>query len=225
MKKRSIAFLILVLSLASCAIQEKGAVKEGGAESFQPKPLDDEWSAWLIGTWVVTQGQSDFLGDGSEGVIESDGAGSGGFTIEFGLNGQFLIWESWAETDPMTDEQKQMLKESFKKTTNASDEELERFVSMPFKELQIHTIDPKTGERIAYLFDSMRCIARGTGQLKGNKEIMEWQWFGTGQGARSAHVIEKINNNQFSYTHKYTLPDGRKMEDKIEMVRKKQRGD
>ena len=27
------------------------------ATSFQPKPLDDEWSKWLIGKWQVTRGQ------------------------------------------------------------------------------------------------------------------------------------------------------------------------
>ncbi|MBN2594195.1 MAG: hypothetical protein JXA81_11870 [Sedimentisphaerales bacterium] len=33
----------------------------------------------------------------------------------------------------------------------------------------------KTGERIGYFFDSLRCIAKGTGSLEGNKEIMEWE--------------------------------------------------
>ncbi len=93
--------------------------------------------------------------------------------------------------------------------------------SNPFKELQLHTIDPKTGERICYLFDSLRGIAKGTGRLEGNKEIMEWEWSGTGQGATSVSIIEKINDNKLSLNHKYTLPDGSKMEDKIEMTRKK----
>ena len=93
--------------------------------------------------------------------------------------------------------------------------------SNPFKELQLHTIDPKTGERIGYLFDSQRCIAKGTGRLEGNKEIMEWEWSGTAQGATSVRIIEKINDNKFTLNHKYTLPNGNKMEDKIEMTRKK----
>ena len=93
--------------------------------------------------------------------------------------------------------------------------------SNPFKELQLHTIDPKTGERIGYLFDSLRCIAKGTGRLEGNKEIMEWEWSGTGQGATSIRIIEKINDNKFTLHHKYTLPNGNKMEDKAEFTRKK----
>ncbi len=93
--------------------------------------------------------------------------------------------------------------------------------SNPFKELQLHTIDPKTGERIGYLFDSLRCIAKGTGKRQGNKEIIEWKWSVTAQGATSVRIIEKINDNKFTLNHKYILPDGNKMEDKIEMTRKK----
>jgi len=93
--------------------------------------------------------------------------------------------------------------------------------SNPFKELQLHTIDPKTGEVIGYLFDSMRCIAEGRGRRQGNKEIIEWKWSVTAQGATSVRIIEKINDNKFTLNHKYTLPDGSKMEDNTEMTRKK----
>jgi hypothetical protein len=209
--------------MASCAInQEKEIAEESKPSSFQPEPLDDEWSKWLIGKWEATWGHSDFLADESEGSGESNAEGASGFTIESVLNGQFLIWKSsWAETDGMTDEEKKQLKEVFKETTNASDEDLERFLSMPYKSLQIQTIDPKTGERIGYLFDSMRCIAKGTGRLEGNKEIMEWEWSGTGQGATSVSIIEKINDDKFTYNHKYILPNGNKMEDNAEFTRKK----
>ena len=112
------------------------------------------------------------------------------------------------------DEQVQHLKE----TTNASDEEIKRFLSMPYKSLLIQTIDPKTGERIGYYFDSMRCIAKCTGRLEGNKEIMEWEWSWTGQGATSVSIMEKINDNKFTANHTYTLPNGKKMDEKIEMI-------
>lgn len=93
--------------------------------------------------------------------------------------------------------------------------------SDPFKVLQLHTIDPKTGERIGYLFDSLRCIAKGTGKRQGNKEIVERVWFAQAQGATSVSIIEKIKDNKFTINHKYILPDGSKMKDKIEMTRKK----
>ncbi len=222
MKKLLIILSIVMVSATSCALhKEKEMAKESGATSFQPKPLDDEWSKWLIGKWQVTRGQSDFLGgDELEGLGESNEEGASGFTIELALNGQFLIWKSWAQTE-ITDEQKKQMKEALKETTNASDENLERFLSMPFKELQIQSIDPKTGEVIGYLFDSQRCIAKGRGRREGNKEIMEWEWSGTGRGASSVSIIEKINDNKFTLNYKYTLPNDNKMEEKIEMTRKK----
>ena len=202
-------------------IRKKEIAKDSGSSSFQPKPLDDVWSKWLVGKWEVAGGHSDFLGGESEGLGESNEEGASGFTIELGLNGQFLIIESWAEAGEMTDEEKKQMKETLKKTTGASDEDLERFVSMPFKHLEIRTVDPKTGERIGYLFDSLRCIVEGRGRLEGNKEIMEWEWFGTGQGVTSVGIMEKISDNKFAVSHKYTLPDGNKMEEKLEMTRKK----
>jgi hypothetical protein len=219
MKRLSIVLLAVTVSVSSCATnQEKETAKEGGSTSFQPKPLDDEWSKWLVGEWKVVSGES-WVTDKSGKVAKIDVGkeGAGGTKTEFGLNGQFLVMTSEAGISEITDEQRQYLKDAL----HASDEDIERSLSMPFKELQIHTIDPKTGERVGYLFDSMRCIAIGTGRLEGNKEIMEWVWSGTAQGATSVRIIERINDNKFAYNHKYILPDGKKMEDKVEMVRRK----
>jgi hypothetical protein len=222
MKHVYIVLLIVMVSMASCAInEEKETAKESGTTSFQPKPLDDDWSKWLVGEWKVVSGESDWLTDESGSTVkidvDVDEEGTNAFKVEFGLNGQFLIMRGHGEIGEMTDEQIQQLKE----TTNASDEDIERFLSMPFKELQIHTIDPKTGEVIGYLFDSLRCIAEGRGRRQGNKEIIEWKWSGTAQGATSVRIIEKTNDNKFTLNHKYTLPDGNQMEDKAEMTRKK----
>jgi hypothetical protein len=54
-----------------------------------------------------------------------------------------------------------------------------------------------------------------------DEEIIEWEWSGTGQVATSVGIIEKINDNKFTGIHKYILPNGNKMEEKIEMTRKK----
>ncbi len=205
MKKLLILLLVAMVSLSSCAInQEKEIAEESKPSSFQPKPLDDEWSKWLVGEW--------------EGSVESDvGTGRIRTKIELGLNGQFLIMNSESDFTEITDEQRQYLRE----TLHASDEEIEKSHSSTFKELRTHTIDPKTGEVVGYLFDSMRCVATGKGKREGNKEIIEWKWSVFAQGATSVRIIEKINDNKFTLNHKYTLPNGNKMEDKIEMTRKK----
>jgi hypothetical protein len=219
MKRLSILLLVVMVILSSYAINEaKETAKESGSTSFQPKPLDDDWNKWLVGEWKVVSGEQSLADEsGKVTKIDLDELGAGGFKIELGLNGQFLIMKSWSETSEMTPEQIQQLKD----TLRASDEDIERMLSMPFKELQIHTIDPKTGERIGYLFDSMRCIAKGTGRLERNKEIMEWVWSATAQGATSVRIIEKINDNKFTYNHKYILPNGNKMEDNVEFTRNK----
>ena len=73
MKRLSIILLVVLVGLASCAkMQQKETVKESGTPSFQPEPLDDECSKWLIGEWEDT---------GDHGVDD--------FTIESVLNGQF----------------------------------------------------------------------------------------------------------------------------------------
>jgi hypothetical protein len=226
MKKSSVILLVVLVSLSSCVINEKKeTAKESGSTSFQPKPLDDEWSKWLIGKWQVTGGGSEFLGDELEDLGESNAEVAAGFIIESVLDGQFLIWKSWADTGETTDEQTQQFDDEqiqhLKETTNASVEEIEKFLSMPYESLQIQTIDPTTGERIAYFFDSLRCIAKGTGRLEGKKEIMEWQWSGASPGVTSVGIIEKINDNKFAGSMKYTLPDGNTMEEKIEMIRRK----
>jgi hypothetical protein len=213
-----IILLIVMISMASCSIEGKEMAKEPELSAFQPAPLDDDWSNWLIGEWKVISGESSLTDkSGKVSKIDLDEQGAGGFKIELGLNGQFLITKSWAETGEMTPDQTKY----FKDTLNYSDEDIERLKSNPFRELLIQTTDPKTGEVIGYLFDSMRCIAQGRGRRQGNKEIIEWKWSATAQGATSVSIMEKISDDKFTINHKYTLPNGNKMEDKIEMIRKK----
>ena len=220
MKRLSIILLIVMVSMASCAkMQQKELVKESGSVSFQPKPLDDEWGKWLVGEWEGSGDSSVTDESGKVAKIDLDEQGAGSLKIELGLNGQFLIMSG--SSGEMTNEQKKQIKDTFKKTINASDEDIERFLSMPYKSLQIQTIDPKTSEVIEYLFDSQRCIAQGRGRRQGNKEIIEWVWSATAQGVTSVSIIEKINDNRFTYNHKYTLPNGNKMEDKVEFTRRK----
>lgn len=206
MKHASLVLLIVMVSMASCAInKEKEMAKESGTPSFQSKPLNDEWSKWLVGEWEGTVG---LAGVKSEAWRE----------IELGMNGQFLITK---HEHKVSNEEIQGLR----KITHISDEDVKKYQSLPFKYLEIWTIDPKNGEVIGYFFDSMRRVAEGKGKLQGNKEIAEWQWFAQGQGAssmRSIHIMERVSDDRFITTKEYTLPDGRTMEGKVEMTRKKE---
>ena len=206
MKHVSIVLLIVMVSMASCAInKEKEIAEESKPSSFQPEPLDDDWSKWLVGEW--------------KGIVGLGGVKSEAWReIELGLNGQFLITK---HEHKITDEEIQGLK----KVTHISDEDAKKYQSLPFKYLEIWTIDPKNGEVIGYFFDSMRRVAQGKGKLQGNKEIVEWQWFAQGQGASSKRIMEKVSDDRFITTEKYILPDASTMEGKGEFTRKKTKAD
>jgi hypothetical protein len=135
--------------------------------------------------------------------------------IELDLNGQFIVRKGQSQVTALSDEYVKQLKGQ-----NLSDSEIEKIRNSTFESMEIYTIDPKTGEIIAYLFDSLRCIAKGTGKREGNKEIMNWVWSGQGQGT-STRVTEKVNDDKFVTTEKYTMPDGSIMEDNAELTRKK----
>lgn len=205
MKKSFAIILVILVCLSSNVIsQENETKKEDKTFQFQPKPLADDWNKWLIGEW--------------EGVAESD-AGTAKFLIkiDFGLNGQYLIMESESKITELSNKQRQYLKD----TLYASDEDIEKYQNSTFKERKIYTIDPKTGEVIGYLFDSMRCMAEGRGSRQGNREVIDWEWKGNAEGAKSVTIIEKIDDNKFTLNHKYILPNGKKMEDKTEITRVK----
>ena len=140
MNKLTIIILLVAMAgIASCSINEPTKPQEHVPSAFLPKAIDDDWSRWLVGEW--------------EGSGESNaGKGKGWVQIELGLNGQFLIMRGQAEITEMSPEQVRYLKENL----HASDEEIKRFRSETFKSIEIHTIDPKTGEIIGYLFDSLR---------------------------------------------------------------------
>jgi hypothetical protein len=200
--------LILFAVAVSIALPLAGQEQEAGKQSnkevrgpkFLPNALDDEWTRWIVGQW--------------EGAGESTaGKGKGRTTIELGLNGQFLIMTSEADITELNSEY-------LKKNMYATDEEIERFRSMPFRGLEIHTLDRKTGEPVGYMFDSLRCIAEGTGKREGNKETMDWKW---STGHKSTRITEKKGQDKMLVIERTAMPDGSIMEDRGEMTRIKPR--
>ncbi len=200
--KRIPVILLAVVMITSLPLmsREQEPAKEAKHPMFLPTPLDDDWTKWIVGQW--------------EGSGESDaGKGKGLIKIELDLNGQFLIMHGdfqLTEVNP----------EYIKKTMHASNEEIEQFRGSPYKSMQLYSVDPKTGEILGYLFDSLRCVAIGKGKRRGNKEIIEWQWSAQGVGT-SIRTTEKVNNDKVIISEKYTLPNGNTMNDRWEMIRRR----
>ena len=163
---------------------------------FSPPPLAGDWTDWIVGEW---EGR----GEGSAGK------GRGRTRFELALGGQFLIGRGEAEITGLDPEY-------LKKHMHATDEEIERFRRSGYEVLEIYTLDPKTGEVIAYLFDSLRCLASGRGRRDGAREIVHWEWR-TGQ--RSTRITERVSVDEMRIVERTPNPDGSVMEDKGVMTR------
>lgn len=218
MGKLSILLAGTMLAAASCAMdQEKrttgsNADQEGTAETSglsltPPKALDDDWSRWLIGQWDCS-GESDTPG------FKVSVKGRGQMNVEMGLGGQFLLIRMEGKMAQISDEYLQHLRQDL----HASEDEIRALQNLTFANLELRSIHPRSGQIVAYLFDSWRCVAQGTGKREANREIMEWKWSLAGAGT-SVRTTEKVSDNKIVMTEKYTLIDGSTMEDRTVMVR------
>jgi hypothetical protein len=206
-----------VLIVISCARQEQresvestmDQQKEGVVSLGQPERLDDEWSRWLVGEWESTA-ESDLAG------FKCWVKGQGRVKAELGVGGQFLVVTKQGEVAQISDEYLQYLR----RDKHTPEQEIEKLRQMKFAEVDYRTIDPRTGAIFAYLFDSWRCVATGTGTCDGKREVIEWKWSAGGQGT-SVRTTERVSQDKFIVTEKYTLPDGGTMEDRAQMVRRK----
>jgi hypothetical protein len=188
--------------------QENKSAGQGVPSLAPPKGLDDEWSRWLIGEWE-TSAESDLPG------FPCWVKGTGRMKAELGVGRQFLVVTKQGGVAQLSDDYVQHLRRD-KHTPEA---EIEKLRQMKFAEVDYRTIDPRTGAIVAYLFDSWRCVATGTGQCDGKKEVIEWKWSVGGQGT-SIRTTERISQDKFIVTEKYTLPDGGTMEDRAQMIRR-----
>ena len=163
---------------------------------FSPPPLAGDWTDWIVGEWEGS-------GEGNAGK------GRGTTRFELALGGQFLIGHGQAEITGLDPEY-------LKQHMHATDEEIERFRRYGYQALEIYTLDPKTGEVIAYLFDSLRCVASGRGRREGDREVVHWEWR-TGQ--KSTRITERVSPNEMRIVERTPNPDGSVMEDKGVMIR------
>ena len=207
MKKSSFLLLVIAVTMTSCVSNRKNEPDKGNIPSLKPpKAIEDEWSKWLIGEWQGTA-KSDF-GEHKDWVT-----GKCWLNIALDLKGQFLVSKGRSQITSLSEGYKKQLK-----TQNLSDSDIEKIRDSSFESVEYDAIDANTGRITGYLFDSLGCIAKGTGKCEGNKEIINWVWSGHGQGT-SVRVTEKISDDKFITTEKYTLPDSSTMEDKVEMTR------
>ena len=220
MRRLSLLFSLAASGLLSCARDHRPAAKPGpdvqvrsGGEVLPslepPQVLAEDWNQWLLGEWE-TSAESDL------GPFKNWVKGKGRMKVEQGIGGQFLLVKREGRVVELSEEYVQHLRQ----VQHASPQEIEKLRTMSFEELEICTTDPHTGEIISYLFDSWRCVAKGTGRREGNKETIQWEWSVGGRGT-SVRVSERIGDARLVVTQKYTLPGGGIMEDRVQMTRRK----
>lgn len=199
----SITLVAVMMGLASCALEQRKETVEGHASSdLLPRPLDDEWSSWIVGEWrVVGESQS--------------GKGEGWMTIEPALNGQFLVYRYETRVTEITAQQIQDLKEQ----VHASDLDIEIFRRTPYKGLEVHTVDIQTNEVVGHAFDSLRMTAMGRGRRQGDTEIIEWVW--PRLRAMSVRTTQRLGDNKAIVAERMTMADGTTMDDWAEMTRRR----
>ena len=219
MKRLTILLAAAIAVAASCAMEQEKKVAdppagpEGTAETSAvglepPGPLDDEWSRWLVGQWDVSA-ESDIPG------FPLWVKGRGQMNAEMALGGQFLLIQKKGQVAAISQEYLQHMREKL----HASEEAIRALQNMVFGDLELRTVDPKTGQVVVYLFDTWRCIAQGTGRCAANKEVLEWKWSLAGAGT-SVRTAERVNEKKIVVVEKYSLVDGSTMEDRIVMVRR-----
>jgi hypothetical protein len=191
---------IAIAAMIRSAVRAEPATERSANAAFNPLPLDDSWTRWFVGQWTG-EGESDA------------GSGRGMMRVELGLNGQFLIVFGEAEVSEISAEQRQYLKTQL----HATDGEIARFRSLPFRSLEIYTLDQETGEVVGYLFDSLRCMATGRGRQEGDSQIVNWKW---ASGHTSQRVTTKVSEDRLTAVEKVAMPDGSTMEESGDMVRR-----
>jgi hypothetical protein len=211
---------MVALMATSCAVdredrtmeaamdREKKVAGESVPSLTPPKTPDDQWSQWLVGEWE-SSAESDL------GQFRNWVKGRGRMTAEMGLGGQFLILKMEGHATEISDEYLQYIRQ----TQHTSEEDIRRLQDLPFEHIEFQTVDPKTGEIVAYMFDSWRCVAKGTGKHEGNRQVLNWEWSVAGQGT-SVRTTDRIGDDKLTMVERYAMPDGSTMEDRIQMTRK-----
>ena len=125
-------------------------------------------------------------------------------------------WEGWSESAAMGRSEDEVeieweLQHQFLKTKVSI-----KSSEGTYKGVGYATIDPKTGEMGGYWFDSDRMTFKTKETRAGNKFTIVWQGPTTFE-----RTYEKVGEDKLVGTYKVTQPDGKVVEGKSELTRKR----
>lgn len=194
--------VLLLLALIACfalplVAQEKDAAQEA---MMPPKALEDDLFKWMVGEWE---------GWGASPMGKSQDWQK----IEMGLDDQFVMIHYTSKTVEMTPEQLKTAATAH----NMPEDQVKGMMGMLYKGMGPMTINPMTGEIMAYWFDSMRHTYTGTGKRDGNKYTVNWE----GPMGSSVMNVEKAGDDKMTMTFDQKDPAGNVMQSRAEFTRKK----
>jgi hypothetical protein len=202
-KTLTLLLALTVLMALPLLAQEKDMKKDATPSMMPPQPLADDLFTWMVGEW--------------EGASTSPmGKSHDWQKIEMGLDNQFVLTHYTSKTVEMTPEQIKAAAAMHGMT----EEQAKGLVGTVYKGMGPMTINPATGEIVAYWFDSMRGVYTGKGKRDGNKYTVNWE----GPMGSSVMVVEKTSDDKMVMTFDQKDPAGNVMQSRAEFTRKKMTG-
>jgi hypothetical protein len=192
--------VLICLALPLFAQEKTEMAKEAAPSMMPPTALEDDLFKWTIGEWE---------GWGTSPMGKSQDWQK----IEMGLDGQFLMTHYTSKTTEMTPEQMKMVATMY----GMPEDQVKNMIGTVYQGMGPMTIDPKTGEIVAYWFDSMRGIYTGKGKREGNKYTVNWE----GPMGSSVMVVEKTGDDKMLFSMDQKDPSGKTMHSQADFTRKK----
>jgi hypothetical protein len=202
MKKTAVLLLVILfcLALPLFAQEKKEMAKEAAPSMTPPKALEDDLFTWMVGEW--------------EGWDSSPmGKSQVWQKIEMDLDNQFVMIHYTGKTTEMTPEQMKMAAAAY----GMPEDQAKSLIGTVYKGKGPMTINPQSGEIVAYWFDSMRGIYTGKGKRDGNKYSVNWE----GPMGSSVMVVEKTSDDKMVMTFDQKDPAGNVMHSQADFTRKK----
>lgn len=197
---------INLLWLSSCLFlalpmmaQEKKMPETAPAAMQPPQPLQGEFWTWMHGEW--------------EGMTESPmGKSKDWMACKMGLDNQFIMMHYKSKNTELEPE----AAEAMMKAMNLSAADMEKMKNSVYSAMGPMTVNPQSGEIMAWWFDNWRGVYQGKGKMENNKIVMQWE----GPMGKSERTIEMASENKLVMRFKGPGPTGEMMEGQTVMHRK-----
>jgi hypothetical protein len=198
MKRLALLLFFVVACLALPLFAQD--TKEAAPAMAPPKALEDDLMKWMVGEWEGWDNSP----MGKSQVWQKN---------ELSLDNQFVVTHYTSKITEMTPEQMKAAAAMY----GMPEDQAKNMIGTVYTGMGPTTINPQTGEIVAYWFDSMRSVYTGKGKRDGGKYTVNWE----GPMGSMVMVVEKTADDKMVMTFDQKDPSGNVMQSKAEFTRKK----